>query len=117
MCGYAKKSSNQPRWTGLNRAIPDADFENFVDKFARRVAGWDHEGIAAAKKIINEQTGFPTVAEWMEGFTAFTTNFNRPVVGLRLQALEKAGLQTNVNFEINMNKLALQYTGPGPWPV
>jgi hypothetical protein len=88
-----------------------------VDKFARRVAGWDHEGIAAAKSIIKKQSGFPTVEEWKEGFTAFATNFNRSVVQNRVAAFKKAGLQTNVEFEKDMNELVLQYTGPGPWNV
>lgn len=101
--------------TGLNRAIPDAHFESFVDRFARRVAGWDHEGIAAAKKIINERTGFQTVAAWKEGFDAFATNFNRTVVQNRVAALKKAGLQTDLDFEKNMNELVLKYAGPGPW--
>jgi hypothetical protein len=89
----------------------------YVDKFARRVAGWDHEGIAAAKKIINKQSGFPTVEEWQEGFTAFATNFNRTVVQNRVAAFKKAGLQTDVNFEKHMNEIVLKYTGPGPWNV
>ncbi|KAF2672356.1 ClpP/crotonase [Microthyrium microscopicum] len=101
----------------LNRAIPDAQFESFVDKFARRVAGWDHEGIAAAKKIINAQSGFPTVNEWKEGFTAFATNFNRTVVQNRVAAFKKAGLQTDLDFEKNMSEIVLNYTGPGPWNV
>ncbi|KAK5677182.1 hypothetical protein LTS10_010371 [Elasticomyces elasticus] len=101
----------------LNRAIPDGQFECFVDTFARRVAGWDHEGIASAKKIINKQSGFPTTAEWKEGFDAFASNFNRTVVQNRVAALKKAGLQTDVDFEKNMSELALQYTGPGPWNV
>jgi hypothetical protein len=109
--------TNRSSRIGLNRAIPDAEFEYFVDRFARRVAGWDREGIAAAKKIINEQTGFPTAAEWEEGFTAFATNFNRTVVQNRVAAFKKAGLQTDVNFEEDMSELVLKYTGPGPWNV
>ncbi|KAK3625963.1 hypothetical protein LTR56_020079 [Elasticomyces elasticus] len=101
----------------LNRAIPDRQFACLVDTFARRVAGWDHEGIASAKKIINKQSGFPTTAEWKEGFDAFASNFNRTVVQNRVAALKKAGLQTDLDFEKNMSELALQYTGPGPWIV
>ncbi|TKA74002.1 hypothetical protein B0A55_07740 [Friedmanniomyces simplex] len=70
-----------------------------------------------AKKIINKQTGFPSAAEWQEGFTAFATNFNRTVVLKRIAAFKKAGLQTDVEFEENMSELVLEYTGPGPWNV
>jgi hypothetical protein len=57
------------------------------------------------------------VAEWKEGFDAFATNFNRTVVQDRVAAFKKAGLQTDVDFEKNMNELVLNYTGPGPWNV
>lgn len=110
-------SNGSTQRTGLSRAIPDAHFENFVDSFARRVAGWDHEGIASAKKIINERSGFPTVTEWTEGFTAFSSNFNRAVVQSRVDAFKKVGLQQSVDFEKNMMKELPKYTGPGPWNV
>ena len=110
-------TTNRLLCIGLNRAIPDELFECFIDEFAHRVASWDHEGIAAAKKIINEQSVFPSAAEWKEGFTAFATDFERAVVQNRVAACKKAGLQTNVQFEKDMSDLVLEYTGPGPWNV
>lgn len=100
---------------GINRAIPDAQFEDFVDSYARRVAGWDHYAIAAAKKLINERTGFPTANQQLESFNSFVAAAGQGAVPARLKALAAAGLQKNLTFEINFEKEELRFIGPGPW--
>lgn len=79
------------------------------------MADWDHQGIADAKKIINDQTSFPTVDEWAAGYAAFNANSNRTVVQKRVAALQKGGLQKNVEFEENFTENIKKYSGPGPW--
>ncbi|KAJ4863560.1 enoyl-CoA hydratase/isomerase domain-containing protein [Trichoderma breve] len=100
----------------INRAIPDAQFENFVDKFARRVAGWDHSAIAAAKNLINERTRFPTADEQIESFNSFLkADAPGGLVDRRLKAMAAAGMQTNLNFEENFGQEELKFIGSGPW--
>ncbi|KAI3321573.1 ClpP/crotonase [Xylariaceae sp. AK1471] len=101
----------------INRAIPDDQFEAFIDRFARRVAGWDRYALAHAKGVINQVTGFPTVGEEQADFHAFTAAFGQGAVAARVQAVTKAGLQTNETFEINLNKEILKVVGDGPWNV
>ncbi|OCK90265.1 ClpP/crotonase [Cenococcum geophilum 1.58] len=101
----------------INRAIPDAQFEEFVDNFARRVAGWDHYAIAAAKKLINERTDFPTANQQQESFNSFLAAVAQGAVSARLKAMGAAGLQTNLNFEINLDEEELKFVGDGPWNV
>ena len=103
--------------SGLNRAIPDGDLDSFVDTFAHRVASWDHQGIADAKRIINAQSTFPTVAEWAPGYAAFKANGQRAVVQERVAALQKAGLQTDVEFEKDFTEIILDYSGLPPWNI
>lgn len=81
--------------------IPDAQFEYFVDKFARRVAGWDHYGITTAKQLINKNSAFPTACPWLESWDAFLEGQNKPAFQARFPELIKAGVQTNVSFERN----------------
>jgi hypothetical protein len=104
-------------YKGINRAIPDAQFEDFVDTFARRVAGWDHYAIAAAKKLINERTGFPTANQQLEAFNSFLADVSQGAVPARLKAMAAAGLQTDLNFEINFSEEELKFVGDGPWDV
>ena len=80
------------------------------------MASWDKSAIAATKAIINERTGFPTAAQWEEGFSAFSTLVNSTIVQERIAAFEKAGLQEDLDFELNMAQEALNYTGLPPYP-
>ncbi|KAI0469322.1 hypothetical protein F4859DRAFT_487710 [Xylaria cf. heliscus] len=98
----------------INRAIPDDQFADFVDKFARRVAGWDRYGINYAKSIINK-SGFPTVEEVYSDFEAFEAAASQGAVPARVKALAEAGFQSNETFEINLSNEELRFVGPGPW--
>src|SRR5579863_247027 len=42
------------RYGYVNRALPDAELDSFVDALARRIASFDRHPIAAAKKLINQ---------------------------------------------------------------
>jgi len=101
----------------INRAIPDAQFDKFVDQYARRVAGWDHFAIAASKKLINERTGFPTADQQQESFNSFLADVGQGAVSARLKALAAAGLQTSEKFEVHLPDEELKFVGDGPWKV
>ncbi|KAI0433895.1 ClpP/crotonase-like domain-containing protein [Xylaria sp. FL1042] len=98
----------------INRAIPDDQFDEFIDTFARRVAGWDRYAIGHAKSIIN-LSGFPTSEEVLTDFAAFEAAFGQGAVAARVQAMAKAGFQTSETFEIHLNSEELRFIGPGPW--
>ncbi|KAI0182763.1 ClpP/crotonase-like domain-containing protein [Xylaria flabelliformis] len=100
----------------INRAIPNDQFDDFVDKFARRVAGWDRYGISYAKSVINK-SGYPTVDEVYTDFLAFEAAINQGSVPARLKAMTEAGFQSNVDFEIHLDTEELRFVGPGPWDV
>lgn len=44
------------RYGWVNRAIPDAELDAFVDRMARRIASFDRTAIAAAKRLITRHT-------------------------------------------------------------
>jgi hypothetical protein len=98
------------KFKGINRMIPDAEFEYFVDKFARRVAGWDHYGIATAKQLINENSAFPTVSQWLETWDAFLEGQIKTTFQARYPERIKARVQTNVSFEKNILEFPLKCT-------
>ncbi|TGJ85577.1 hypothetical protein E0Z10_g3227 [Xylaria hypoxylon] len=98
----------------INRAIPDDQFDEFVDRFARRVAGWDRYAIGHAKSVIN-QSGFPTLEEVQSDFAAFEASLSEGAVAARVEAMAKAGFQTSETFEIHLNREEIRFVGPGPW--
>ena len=44
------------RYGWINRAIPDAEFEPWIDALARRLASFDKQAMAVAKNLVNRHT-------------------------------------------------------------
>src|SRR5215475_8054633 len=42
------------RYGYVNRAIPDAEFDDFVDRFVRRVSAFDRQGLADIKRFVDK---------------------------------------------------------------
>lgn len=94
------------RYGYVNRALPDAELEAFVDAMARRIAAFDKQTIGDIKGLVNlnslppnEQIG----AEW----EAFLTSVKRPAAQKRLSELMELGLQTDPDVERRLP----EYTG------
>jgi enoyl-CoA hydratase/carnithine racemase len=62
------------RYGWINRAIPDAELDDFVDRFARRVSSFDKEALTEAKKQVNRASRLPDDAQLVAGGTAFVRN-------------------------------------------
>ena len=59
------------RYGWINRAIPDQEFEAFVEQFARRVASFDSQSIREAKRLVTLHGGGPTPADYDESAATF----------------------------------------------
>jgi enoyl-CoA hydratase/carnithine racemase len=86
------------RYGYVNRALPDAELDGFVDALARRIASFDRQPIAAAKKLIN-QVSLPSADRLLDALSAFQTALTWPETQQRIQALLKRGLQREGDFE------------------
>src|SRR6476469_9098596 len=82
----------------VNRAIPDAELDGFVDALARRIASFDRRAIAAAKNLIN-QVSLPSADRILDALNAFQSALMWPETQQRIQALLKGGLQREGDFE------------------
>jgi enoyl-CoA hydratase/carnithine racemase len=94
------------RYGYVNRALPDAELDDFVDTMARRIANFDKQSIGDIKALVNlnslppnEQVG----AEW----AAFLTSVKRKAAQQRIEQLMQLGLQSNSDVE----KHLADYTG------
>lgn len=89
------------RYGYVNRAVPDAEFTEFVDAYARRIAGWDHQALADIKSFINKYTRLPDEEYPLHSY-AFWGSTGRP----RFQAVAKAlfanGLQQRSPLEYHL---------------
>ncbi len=74
----------------VNRALPDAELESFVDALAKRIASFDKHAIAETKRLV-DVASLPTVAEIAPEWDAFLASLQRPAAQMRIKALMKRG--------------------------
>ncbi len=86
------------RYGYVNRSLPDAQLDAFVDTLARRIASFDRPAIAAAKRLVNE-VSLPSADRLLDAITSFGTALSWPETQRRVQAVLKLGLQQDVEFE------------------
>jgi enoyl-CoA hydratase/carnithine racemase len=91
------------RYGYVNRAIPDAEFEDFVTAFARRVSGWDHQTIVEVKSFIDKYTRLPD-AEYPLHSDAYWAGVSRPEVGGIVGRLLENGMQQRGPLEYNLGQ-------------
>src|SRR6202789_789574 len=73
----------------VNRALPDADLDAFVEAFATRIAGFDKWAIANTQRLVN--TSLPPEVEMGSGWDACIASLGRPAAQNGIQALMAQG--------------------------
>lgn len=73
----------------VNRALPDADLDAFVDGLATRIAGFDRWAIGNTKRLVN--TSLPPDVELGAGWDACMASISRPAAQERIKALMTHG--------------------------
>jgi enoyl-CoA hydratase/carnithine racemase len=91
------------RYGYVNRALPDAELDGFVDAFANRVSKFDIQTIRDIKRFVNLATLRPD-AELAGQMDAFWAAVRRPAVGNALEQLFAAGLQQRGDVEYNLGQ-------------
>jgi enoyl-CoA hydratase/carnithine racemase len=86
------------RYGYVNRALPDAELDGFVDTLARRIASFDRRAVAAAKNLVN-QVSLPTADRILDALNSFQTALTWNETQQRIEALLKRGLQRDTDFE------------------
>ncbi|GAA2796041.1 enoyl-CoA hydratase/isomerase family protein [Kitasatospora paracochleata] len=91
------------RYGWINRALPDADLDGFVERLAKRIAGFPPEGVKAAKRAINDLT-LPDRANVRSDAATFQGLIARPETRERLDRLAGRGLQTPGELERDLGR-------------
>jgi enoyl-CoA hydratase/carnithine racemase len=74
----------------VNRALPDAELDGFVDALALRIATFDKQAIAETKRLVNIAS-LPSDAEIAPEWNAFIASVDRPASQFRIEALMQRG--------------------------
>jgi enoyl-CoA hydratase/carnithine racemase len=96
-------ASTAERYGWINRAVPDADLDAFVDNLARRVASFDRHALAEAKRLINRH-GLPDPAELIATQEAFMQSIGWDGVRARLPKLAELGIGQRGDFEMQLGQ-------------
>jgi enoyl-CoA hydratase/carnithine racemase len=91
------------RYGYVNRAVPDADLDAFVDNLARRIASFGRRPLAMAKSLVNRGS-IPPDEELVEGGTAFNTTLTWPETRERVGDLLGRGLNRPGDVELDLGR-------------
>jgi enoyl-CoA hydratase/carnithine racemase len=96
------------RYGYVNRALPDAELDAFVEALATRIASFDRQTIIETKRLI-DLAGVPSDAEMQAEWDAFIASVQRPAAQARVKALVDQGLQQPGAVEQNLGRYTAQY--------
>jgi enoyl-CoA hydratase/carnithine racemase len=94
------------RYGYVNRALPDAQLDQFVETMARRIAKFDKQTIIDIKRLVNVSS-LPSDEEIGSGWDAFSTSVGRPQAQQDVRQLMLLGLQKKPDVEEHL----ADYTG------
>jgi enoyl-CoA hydratase/carnithine racemase len=78
------------RYGYVNRSLPDAELDGFVEALAMRIASFDKEAIAETKRLV-DIASLPPDAEIKPEWDAFLAALGRPASQTRIKALMARG--------------------------
>lgn len=91
------------RYGYVNRVVPDADLDGFVDAVARRIAGFDKGAVVGTKALL-DVASLPPDEEFAPGLAAFFRTSGRPENAGRVRYLLENGLQTPTGVELDLGR-------------
>jgi enoyl-CoA hydratase/carnithine racemase len=94
------------RYGYVNRTLPDAELDGFVDALARRIASFDKQSISEIKTMVNAAS-LPSDEAIGKEWSAFISSVQRPVAQRDIKRLMQLGLQRDPDVEHHL----ATYTG------
>ena len=85
----------------VNRSLPDAELDEFVDRLANRIASFDKWAISNTKRLVNAAS-LPPDAEIDAGWDTCMASIARPAAQARIKALMAQGLHQPGDVENRM---------------
>src|SRR5215472_74384 len=90
------------RYGWINRAIPDAELDDFVDRFARRIASFEKKALTEAKRLVNRSSRLPDDDRFVAAYETFMRMLTWPETRSRIAKIVELGLQKPGDFELRL---------------
>jgi enoyl-CoA hydratase/carnithine racemase len=90
------------RYGWINRAIPDAELDNFVDRFARRIAFFEKKALTEAKRLVNRSSLLADDASLAAAVETFIRMLTWPEIRSRIAKILEQGFQKPGDFELRL---------------
>jgi len=90
------------RYGWINRAIPDAELDDFVDRFARRIASFEKKALTEAKRLVNRSSRLPDDDRFAAAYETFMRMLTWPETRSRIAKIVELGLQKPGDFELRL---------------
>jgi enoyl-CoA hydratase/carnithine racemase len=94
-------ASTAERYGWVNRALPDAELDDFVDTLARRLASFDRQPLSEAKRLVN-RTSLPAPEDFVETLEVFLGAAAWPSTRERRVRLVARAKEAGLDFEMLM---------------
>jgi len=88
------------RYGWINRALPDAQLDGFVTDLAQRLASFDKQALAEAKRALNRRA-LPDAEDLQASQSVFYKAFAWPGTQARVRTLMKLGIGTRGDLEMH----------------
>ena len=75
------------RYGWINSAIPDAELDDFVDRFARRISSFDKEALTESKRLFNRASRLSDNEQLVDAGTSFVKMLTRHDTQARISKL------------------------------
>lgn len=89
------------RYGYVNRSLPDAELDGFVDALATRISSFDKQALAETKRLV-DLNSLPPDAEIAPEWDAFIAALQRPAAQARLQKLFDRGFHKPGDVETRL---------------
>jgi enoyl-CoA hydratase/carnithine racemase len=90
------------RYGWINRAITDVDLDDYVDRLARRLAGFDPQVLAATKRLVRRRGPTPALDQYRETLEALRALIASPLATARRAAVARHAAVVGADFELRM---------------
>jgi enoyl-CoA hydratase/carnithine racemase len=90
------------RYGWINRALPDAELDDYVDRLARRLASFDAAALSDTKRLVRGRAPSPSVDDYRETLEALRALMVSPSATTRRAAVARHAAVVGADFELRM---------------